>query len=181
LSVGPEALSKDQSILLTTYVSERAALARFLVARLGNPDEAQDVMQELYLRISRIEGDRDVRDPLAYLFRVAFNLARDHRRERARAREREAKWGDANFVAVGSDVLSETPSAETGYGAKQLVAQVRSALNELSPQCQRVFRMHKFEGLKHEEVARRLGITRSTVEKHMHTALVHLVRRLERD
>ena len=169
-----------QTALLTTYLSQRASLTRFLAARLGNQDEAQDVLQELYLRVSRIEDSGDLRDPVSYLFRIALNLARDHRRERMRARAREAKWGDAHYVAIGGDVLSEAPSAEAGYGAKQLVAKVESALTQLSPQCQRVFRMHKFEGLTHEEVARRIGISRSTVEKHMHTALVHLTRHLER-
>ena len=70
---------------------------------------------------------------------------------------------------------------ESAYAAKQRVAAIRNALEELSPQCRRVFVMHKFEDLSHEEVARRVGISRSTVEKHMHTALKHLIARLGRD
>jgi RNA polymerase sigma-70 factor (ECF subfamily) len=58
---------------------------------------------------------------------------------------------------------------------------VRRALDELSPQCRRIFVLHKFDGLSHKEIAERVNISRSTVEKHMHTALKHLIERLGRD
>jgi RNA polymerase sigma-70 factor (ECF subfamily) len=63
----------------------------------------------------------------------------------------------------------------------QRLAEVRRALDELSPQCRRIFMLHKFEGLTHQEVAERANISRSTVEKHMHTALKHLMKRFGRD
>jgi RNA polymerase sigma-70 factor (ECF subfamily) len=75
----------------------------------------------------------------------------------------------------------DTPSAETALAGRQVLAEVRRALADLSPQCQRVFNMHKFDGLSHAEVATALGISRRTVEKHMHTALLHLVKRVQRD
>jgi RNA polymerase sigma-70 factor (ECF subfamily) len=58
--------------------------------------------------------------------------------------------------------------------------QVVAALDELSPQCRRVFVMHKLEGLSHPEISARVGISRSTVEKHMGSALKHLIKRLGR-
>ena len=79
------------------------------------------------------------------------------------------------------DTIADAPSAEDALHAKQRIAAVRAALDELSPQCRNVFVLHKFQGLSHEDVARQAGITRSTVEKHMRTALVHLVHRLGRD
>jgi RNA polymerase sigma-70 factor (ECF subfamily) len=83
-------------------------------------------------------------------------------------------------MQAGSAVV-ESPSADAELAGRQLLAQVRDALMDLSPQCQRVFRMHKFDGLSHREVAAALGISRRTVEKHMHTALRHLLKRVERD
>lgn len=164
------------SDLLSVYFSKREAIERFLAARLGNREEAEDVLQELFLKLKRLELTGEVRDPAAYLFRAALNLARDHRRERQRARTREADWVDSS-----SPGRVEAPVAEAAFAARQRLEAIRRALDELSPQCRRVFLLHKFEGLSHEEVAQRAGISRSTVEKHMHTALRHLIARLGRD
>jgi RNA polymerase sigma factor (sigma-70 family) len=172
---------QQPSQLLELYFSRRDAIARFLAARLGNRQEAEDVLQELFLKLDRNVASEEVRDPAAYLFRMAANLARDHRRERQRAHTREADWADVQSMVAGSDIVEDAPSAEAAYGAKQRLAAIRAALDELSPQCRRVFTLHKFDGLSHEEVAKQAGISRSTVEKHMHTALKHLIERLGRD
>jgi RNA polymerase sigma factor (sigma-70 family) len=169
------------SELLSIYFSKREAIGRFLAARLGNRDEAEDILQELFVKVAQLEPPESVQNPAAYIFRMAMNLARDHRRERQRAHIREADWVDTQTTLAGSTAIADTPSAEAAYGAKQRLAAIRVALDELSPQCRRVFLLHKFEGLSHEEVARRAGISRSTVEKHMHTALRHVIERLGRD
>jgi RNA polymerase sigma-70 factor (ECF subfamily) len=164
------------------YLSHRDSIMRFLIARLGNKADAEDVVQELFLRLSGIEVQQDVRNPTAYVFTMALNIARDYRRGRQRARVRDASWVEAHYdITSGSEAVADIASAEDAYGAKQRVLAVRSALNELSSQCRRVFLLHKFEDLSHAEIALRLGISRSTVEKHMNTALRHLLRRLVRD
>lgn len=166
--------------LLRAYFEQKSAIIRLLAARLADHHAAEDLAQELFIKI-KLAGpslSNDVRDPGAYLYRMALNLARDHRRERQRAHTREAAWVDIHRGTSGDEAVADAPSAEAGYAAKQKLAQVRAALEELSPQCRRVFILHKFEGLSHSEIASRAGITRSTVEKHMRTALVHLVRRL---
>ena len=58
---------------------------------------------------------------------------------------------------------------------KQL-EKIVAALNGLSPACRRAFRLHKFDGLSHVEVAAVMGISRSAIEKHVSAALKHLIR-----
>jgi RNA polymerase sigma-70 factor (ECF subfamily) len=58
------------------------------------------------------------------------------------------------------------------------LAKVLKAVEALPPQCRRVFRLHKFDGLSHAEVAEKLGISRSAVEKHISAALKSLTRTL---
>lgn len=166
---------------MAIYLSRRNEIERFLTSRLGSRDEAEDVLQELFLKLSRTDPSQKVQNPAAYLFRMALNLARDHRRERSRARARDSDWVAARYVMAGTEPVADIPSAESGYHAKQRLAAIREAIDELSPQCRRVFLLHKFEGLSHEDVARQVGISRSTVEKHMNTALKYLIRRLGRD
>jgi len=168
-------------LLLEAYLSRRADLKRFLAIRLGSEEEAEDVVQELFLKIERSTGiDANVRSPAAYLFTMALNLSRSYRRERLRARRRDGQWVETNNVMAGPDAIADAPSADSVYDAKQRIEQVAAALEKLSPQCRNVFRLHKFEGLSHAEVAARLGISRSTVEKHMTTALKALLRMVDR-
>lgn len=169
------------SALMALYLTKRGAVERFLTARLGNKDEAEDVLQELFLKLSRVDPAQDVQNLSGYLFKMALNLAHDRRRERSRARARDSDWVEARYMMAGPEPVADIPSAESGYHAKQRIAAVHAAIEELSPQCRRVFVLHKFEGLSHEEISRQAGISRSTVEKHMNTALKHLIRKLGRD
>jgi RNA polymerase sigma-70 factor (ECF subfamily) len=170
-----------QSPLEDAYHSRHSALARFLAARLGNQHDAQDVLQELYLHISTAEPSSEIRDPVAYVFRTAANLARDYIRTRRRAASREFSWAALQYSIEDSQALDDSPSAERAYEGKQRFAAVQRVLNELSPQCRRIFILHKLEGLSHQQIAERANISRSTVEKHMNPALKHLIRRLGRD
>jgi RNA polymerase sigma-70 factor (ECF subfamily) len=172
---------EQPSPLVAAYFSKREAVLRFLVARLGDRQEAEDLVQELFLKLEGVQTPPDLRDPVSYLFRMALNLARDKRRERQRAKAREGDWADTRTLTSGDELIADAPTAESAYAAKQRIAAIRGALEELSPQCRRIFLMHKFEDMSHEEVAHRVGISRSTVEKHMHTALKHLIARLGRD
>jgi RNA polymerase sigma-70 factor (ECF subfamily) len=165
---------------MTAYLARREEIARFLTARLGNAEDAQDVAQELFLRLERVPDPRELADPAAYVFRMGLNLANDHRRSRRRAIARDAAWASARHGEMGGEPVADLPSAEASYAGKQRIAAVHQALQELSPQCRRVFILHKFEGLPHGDIAARCGISRSTVEKHMTTALKHLIRRLGR-
>lgn len=166
---------------MEVYLSRRDAIGRFLTARLGNADETEDVLQDLFLRVNRMGSTPDVRDPAAYLFTMALNLARDRRRERSRANARDTGWAGARYQMAGEEPIFDQPSAEAAYAARQRLEAVTAALDELSPQCRRVFQLHKLEGLSHQDVAERTGITRSTVEKHMNTALKHLIAKVGRD
>ena len=68
---------------------------------------------------------------------------------------------------------------EQALAARQRLALIIEALEDLPPIRRAVFRLHKFEGLSHGEVAAQLGISRSGVEKHVMAALKHLHARLD--
>ena len=135
-------------------------------------------MQELYLRLEQVETG-EVRDPVAYVYRMAMNLAHDRRRARQRAQVRDNQWVESRVFRVGSEAIAADPPADAAYAAKKKLERIRELLNELSPECRRVFLLHKFEELPHTAIAELIGISRSTVEKHMTTAVKHLMRRLD--
>ncbi|WP_340266052.1 RNA polymerase sigma factor [Sphingobium mellinum] len=161
----------------TLYGLHRAELRRLLVARVGDPVEAEDLLQELWLRVrERVDGP--VENGRAYLFRMAQNLVIDRRRERHRRMARERRWSDeeTGFARPGEDPADHRQSAEALMIAREEVALLASAIGNLPEGARRAFKLHKLDGLTHAEVAQQLGISKSGVEKHMAVAMKYLRR-----
>ena len=169
----------DDAGLLAILSAERAALLRFLAARTGDPAEAEDIVQELWVKLQH-GGQGPVSNARAYLFRMAQNLVLDRLRERRRREARELSYiEDALGPAVGSiEPADPRGSAEDELAARDEAERLARAIERLPEGARRVLRLHKIEGLNHGEVAERLGISRSGVEKHMAVAMAHLRRML---
>jgi RNA polymerase sigma factor (sigma-70 family) len=176
LSMG---LSDDHG-LESLYGVHRADLRRFLIARTGDATEADDVLQELWLK-ARQGGTGPIDNGRAYLYRMAQNLVVDRLREKQRRMERERRWSDqaTDFAAAGVEPADNRQSAEDAILAREEVAAIASAIANLPDGARRAFELHKLEGLSHAEVAERLGISKSGVEKHMAVAMKYLRRALQ--
>jgi RNA polymerase sigma factor (sigma-70 family) len=171
---------KDEAptALIAAYLERRADLVRFFTLRLRSATAAEDLVQEMYLRLSGVAPGAEVHNPVGYLYRLGSNLMLDRLRGERRSARRDAEWRGVQRSQLAGHDLSEEPDAEGAVAARQRLAQVVQAVGELPPQTQRVFRMHKLEGKSHSDVAQALGISRSAVEKHMIAALKHLIVRL---
>jgi len=167
-----------RSSLIALYLERRADLVRFFTVRLRSGPAAEDLVQDIYVRLSGVDPGADIQNPTAYLYRLGSNLMLDKLRGERRTAHRDGAWLDTQTTRIGLHEVSAEPDAEAAVAARQRLSLLTEALKELSPQTQRVFRMHKFEGLSHPEVAAALGVSRSAVEKHMMTALKHLLARL---
>jgi len=165
--------------LLAAYDAHRAALRRFLVARCGDAAEGEDLMQELWLAAHHGAGG-PVANPRAYLFTTANNLVLARRRAALRAAARERAWIELRHGAV-AEPADDTPIADAAMIEREEAAALASAIANLPPAAGRAFRLHKFDGLSHEQVAAELGISRSGVEKHIALAMTHLRRALASD
>lgn len=158
------------SELIALYLSRRADLLRFFQARTGSAAAAEDLLQELYIKLSGAPP-AEIENGAAYLYRAGLNLLLDKKRAEMRNQRRDRAYVDVHSGALGE---SDEPSPEDAAEARHRLDRLLSVVKTLPPQCQRVFRMHKLEGMTHEEVARSLGISRSAVEKHVITALKRL-------
>lgn len=164
--------------LLAAYFERRDELRRFFLARTGSPAEADDLLQDLYLKVADA-APPDLRSPGAYLYRLAANVMLDRMRQQRRSAARDGAWREVNTTISASEAVNEEPDAEAALAARQRLERVLAAVESLPPQTRRVFRMHKLEGLSHAETAARLGVSKSAVEKHMIAALKHLLARRE--
>lgn len=175
----PEDHGLKDSVLEAVYLERREDLRRFFQARLGGRSDVEDLVQELYLKVQAAPPE-EIDNPPAYLYRLASNLMLDRLRRAKRAGARETEWRRTHHATVGALDVADTPDAESAVIARQRLEKLSHALTTLSPTTQKVFRLHKFEGLTHVETAARMGISRSAVEKHVSLALNHLLTRVGR-
>ena len=157
------------------YTLHHAELLRFLTSRTGERAEAEEILQDLWIRIQSTSIG-PVGNGRAYLYRMAQNLVLDRLRAQKRRAERDRGWSDAHYGAIpaGTEVVDDRLNAEEEMAAREETARIASALATLPEGAARVFRLHKIDGLNHGEVAAQLGITRSGVEKHMAVAMKYL-------
>lgn len=161
--------------LYAVFAAERAALARFLRARCTDPADAEDLLQDLWVRIGTV-APGPIGNARAYLFRIANNLVLDSLRTRQRAMARDRGWLGADGVGDAPAELRPDPSpdAVAVLVHKQELRLLNQAIDALPPGAGRALRLHRIEGLPQAEVAQIMGISRSGVEKHLAVALRHL-------
>jgi len=141
-------------------------LVCFINARLGNRQVAEDVVHDTYLRVLERASDTPIEQPRAFLYRTALNLViDDHRRNVIRQTE--------PLEAVDQEEQLFIPSPQATMDHGQRLEMMQRALAELPALCRECFMLRKIEGLSHPQIAERLGISRSVVEKHIVNAMKH--------
>lgn len=132
---------------------------------LNDTEQAQDVVQETYLRISAMgERANAVLEPRAFLYQTAKRIIID-------------EWRKKRHFDVVELREVEQMSAEHEEPLEQLLSSNRmkilySTINALPPRSQEAFKLHKFEGLSHKEIALKMGISKNAVEKLIMRALL---------
>jgi RNA polymerase sigma factor (sigma-70 family) len=166
--------SSHQKTLQTLYVNHCGELEAFLMNRLHCRDTAADISQEAFIRLCRSEDLTRIGNLKAYLFRIALNLVNDHYRSQS---VREAVT--VPFPEDEAPDAEDRRSAEMVFLAEEQLEMLVASLAEMSPLCQRIFYLNRFEGLKHREIAARLNISVRAVEDNLRRVLLHCAKRLE--
>jgi RNA polymerase sigma-70 factor (ECF subfamily) len=142
-------------------------IARYLRAR-GAGETAEDLVQELWMKVAVLPADADVADPASYLFRMAHNLMLDrHRAERRRADRDHHYHAVSDLTGAAHD---PSPAPDRMLIAKQRLAEVDRVLKSLGARTDYIFRRHRVDEVPQREIAAELGITLSAVEKHLQKA-----------
>ena len=148
----------------TAYLDALPKLRRYVRRLLGAGDggaEVDDVMQETYLRAYAAKRGQKLTHATAYLYRVARNLS-----FKARARQQSPVMQLVEDFAAEGIIDHVVPPPEQLHQKRRL-AVFEEAVSRLPPQCRQVFVLRQVDGLTHREISRRLGISTSTVEKHL--------------
>ncbi|MDD0974078.1 sigma-70 family RNA polymerase sigma factor [Pseudomonas sp. TNT2022 ID681] len=154
---------------METYYRE---LVSFLNARLGNRQVAEDVAHDAYVRVLERAGADAIEHPRAFLYRTALNLVIDgHRRNQLRQSE--------PLEVLDNDERFFSPAPQHSMDLNQRLELMQRALAELSGNCRDCFLLRKLEGLSHQDIAERMGVSRSVVEKHIVNAMKHCRLRMQ--
>lgn len=152
----------------TLYRATLAPLRRYLARLLGNTTEAQDVAHDAYLRVYPSVENRSAEKPEALLYVTARRLAIN------RLKRRSISPHSPAGVALET-TASASPGVPQQVMARQELALLEQAVAELPAGCRAVLLLRKVELLSHREIADRLGIAVSTVEKQ-HARALRLLR-----
>jgi RNA polymerase sigma-70 factor (ECF subfamily) len=145
----------------------RAELFRFLTARRATADEAEDILQDLYVKVRSLQGG-PIAEPRAYLYRMTANLLLDRRRTAARRTAREQHWTETQLGP--EQELDDRPNAEQALAAREELAIVSRAIGALPERTVEILRRYRIDGDGQREIAAALGISLSAVEKHLQRA-----------
>jgi len=141
-----------------------ADLHRFLARRMHRPQDIEDLVQEVYIRLLKVEDDAVIRNPRNYILTTAAHVVSDFV-----AKEQRAK----KFVMVDSEVAETASENPSELPADQIATrlstqrQLNAALAALPPLHQAVLLMFYRDGYKYEEVAARLKVSLDQVERYL--------------
>lgn len=152
--------------LLDQIFGYRAALQKYLRRFTAGAEDVDDLVQEAYMRVFAMPDGQEVDSPRALLFRIARNLAVD----RARQRLTRATDDVADFEPL--NVSSEEAEPDEQVDLRRRFESFCAAVDSLPPLCRRVFVLRKVYQLSHAEIAEALGLSHSTIEKHVAKGLV---------
>ena len=134
------------------------SLVRFFKRRSSSVEDAADLAQDTFVRLSAADLGQ-IRKPASFLFTTALNLLRD------RARSSQVRNAALSMPAEEAQLVCPAPHAERILEGEQRLRALEQALLELSPKCRAVFVLFHFDELTQREIADRLRISVSMVEK----------------
>ncbi len=149
----------------------RPGLMAFFLRRLGSHAEAEDLTQEVFVRLADADPAQ-MQSPEAYIFRMAANLLRDRSR---REKVRFDYLADAMAAdGAGVDVLDPLRVS----AARESLVGLTDALRELPERDRAIFILYRLENVDKRDIAQAFEISLSTVERHLARAMAHVTRRV---
>jgi RNA polymerase sigma-70 factor (ECF subfamily) len=137
-----------------------------IARRTGGYSDAEDLLHSAFLRLERYQASHPVSNPAAFLVRTAVNIRIDNYRHERRL------YGE--YPAPVPEHEDPAPPADEVLAAKELFSRVTAGINHLPQRTREIFLMHRIDKLEYSEIAARLGLSESAIEKHMAKAMLFL-------
>lgn len=169
------------SFLVKVAALHGRPLMKFFVSRLPDAGDAPDLVQEVYLRLLRLDRPDLIRCPEAYLFTIAANIAHEHSLKRSN-RPPHIALEDAPVEELPADVaVFATATLEEDADRADRLMRLERVLDELSPKARATLIWHRRDGRTYKEIGARLGVSTNMVKKYLSQSLAHCRKRLFAD
>ena len=166
----PSAAPYSQA-LAKLFEDHNRALHSFLMARLGNEQEVQEVTQEAYARLLQLDQPGAISFLRAYLFKTAAHIAVDRARQRTNRTRLDQTFGEPDLV--------DSTSPDRHALAAEDLSIVEQALYELPTKYRRAFIMRRYHDCAPEDIARELDIQPRMVRNYISRTAVYCKLRLD--
>lgn len=140
-----------------------APLVRYALMHVRDEDEAEDVVQQLFVKLWQQRASHQAQQIKSYLYRSVYHECVNRaRHNQVKGHYMEQNLKQLNEAATRADEASEE---------KELSKRISTALESLPEQCGKAFKLSRFHHLSYAEIAQVMGISVKTVENHMGKAL----------
>ncbi len=142
----------------------RPELKRSVQSTLGNADDAEDIVQDAFHNLIRMESLEKVENPRAFLHKTATNLALNHLRKN--------RYRQSHIESL--DPEEQSPTLEREVFAIDDVEKLQKRIHSLPELTREVFLLNRMSGLSYTEIGKQLNLSNSQVQKHISKALSFL-------
>ena len=149
-----------------TYKRLRGALMRYTSRYFRRSHEIEDVVQEAFVKVLEVQGDRTIDSIDAYLFRTARNIALN------KLGKSDYKLTEALGDLIAEPDIAVSPTLEQEYESRQQFELFCESLVDLPERCQQAFVLRRVYGFTQAEIAERMEISVNTVEMHLGKGVV---------
>ena len=151
----------NRSTVTGAFIESHSVLRRFLSRFFSDEHDVEDAAQEAFLRAYVAEQQRTIEQPRRYLFRIAKNVALSTLTRKSR------QITEYLEESSPSTVVESDASAELELEARESFGLICEAVAKLPEKCRQVYLLRKVHGLSHKEIAERMSLTVSSVEKYL--------------
>jgi len=171
-------MTEKNSEISAVVVRERSRLGNFIRKRVGNPTEAEDILQDVFFEfVEEYRLPESIEQASAWLFKVARNRIIDRFRKKKEVALSETGDDDEYWLDLALPSPDAGPEAE--YARSVLLDALREALDELPAAQRDVFVEHELEARSFREMSAQYGVALSTLLSRKLAAVLHLRERLQ--
>ena len=141
------------------YTVHHAELVNFATSRLGNREESEDLVQDVFIKMMSFEGMINKETIKSFAFTIAANKIKDHLRRRIfrHKMEENAKY----------EMELQHSHVERVAEYHDTLRMVNDSMARLSPACAKVYRMSLFEDMATGDIAQEMNVSKRTVESQL--------------
>ena len=149
-------------IIANFYTVYQAELVNFAISRLGNREESEDLVQDVFIKMMSFEGMINKETIKSFAFTIAANKIKDHLRRRIfrHKMEENAKY----------EMELQHSHVERVVEYYDTLRMVNDSMARLSPACAKVYRMSLFEDMTTGDIAQEMNVSKRTVESQLFTS-----------